>query len=122
MSHLNKWEREGLYREFSNKISGEEVLKFNLEIQGDSRFDDIRYVINDFTNIVDFDFSDLDVQKIAAIDNAASKSNPDIKVALISNSDPLLVWFNNYCDAMKGSKYVCKIFANTDDAYEWVSE
>ena len=122
MSHLNKWESNGLYRGFSNKITGEEVLKINLDIQGDPRFDDIRYVINDFTGIVDFDISDSDIEKIVAMDNAASKSNPKIKIALISIFEPLLVWINNYCDAMQGSRYECKIFDNTQDAYKWVSE
>ena len=122
MSMQYKWEKNGLYRQFTNKICGEEVLNINLNMQGDSRFDDIRYVINDFTKIVDFDFSDIDIHKISAVDNAASKSNPNIRIALVSTLEPLLVWIKLYCEKMKDSPYECEIFNNIDDAYKWVSE
>ena len=117
-----KWEEKGLCRQFTNKISGEEVLKMNLKLQGDSRFDDIRYVINDFTEIVDFDFSDIDIQKISVMDQAASMSNPNIKIAIVSTLEPLLVWIKLYCESMKGSPYKCEIFDHIDNAHKWASE
>ena len=117
-----KWEAAGLYRKFTDKINGGEVLGDNLKLQGDARFDAIRYVINDFTQIVDFDFSDLDVQKISINDNVASKSNPKIKIALISTHEPLLVWLKLYSKSMEGSLYKCDIFESADNAYKWASE
>lgn len=117
-----KWENKGLCRHFTDKIIGEEVLKMNLKLQGDSRFDDLRYVINDFTEIIDFDFSDIDIQKISVMDQAASKSNPHINIALVSTHEPLLVWIKLYCESMKGSLYKCEIFDHIDDAYKWVAE
>jgi len=116
-----KWEATGLYRIFTGKINGNEVLGDNLKLQGNARFDDIKYVINDFTQIVDFDFYDLDVQKISINDKVASKSNPYIKIALISAHEPLLKWLRSYADSMEGSIYKCDIFDNTDDAYKWVT-
>jgi len=116
-----KWEEEGLYRKFTDKINGDEILDDNLKLQGDVRFDDIRYVINDFTQIRDFDFSVLDVKKVAVNDEVASLSNPKIKIALISGYEPLLKWLKLYSESMEGSLYKCGIFDNSDDAYKWVS-
>ena len=121
MSHLNIWEKKGLYRKFENNINGEEVLMSNYSIQGDPRFDDIKYVINDFTQIIDFEVSSADINVIAATDNAASISNPDIKIAMISTHDPLLAWIKRYCEIMKDVPFECKIFSNIDDTYKWVS-
>jgi len=115
------WEATGLYRHFTNKINGQEVLNDNLNLQGDSRFDDIKYVINDFTDIADFDFSDIDIQKISITDKVASISNPTIKIAIITTIESLLVWIELYCKSMEGSLYDCKIFDNSEDAYKWVS-
>ena len=122
MSVEYKWESKGLCRVFTDTINGDEVLGDNLKLQGDIRFDNIKYVINDFTEVVDFDFSDLDVTKISVNDNVASQSNPYLKIALISTHEPLLVWLRLYCESMEGSLYKSKIFDNADDAYEWVSE
>jgi len=122
LSHLNTWENKGLYRKFENKISGEEVLTSNLTIQGDPRFDDIRYVINDFTQIVDFEVSGADINIIAATDNAAAISNPSIKIAIVSTHDPLLAWIKHYCEIMKDAPFECKIFDNINDTYKWVSD
>ena len=122
MSIQYKWENNGLYRQFTNKICGKEILNINLSMQGDPRFDDIRYVINDFTKVIEFDFSDLDIKKITVMDNAASISNPNIKNALVSTHEPLLVWIKIYCEIMESSPYECEIFDTVDDAYRWVSE
>ena len=122
MAHINRWEDKGLYRQFTNHVTGEEVLNINLTIQGDSRFDEIKYVINDFTQITTFDFSDMDIKLLAVTDNAAAKSNPNINIALILTLEPLLEWANLYCEYMKDAPYTCAIFDNVIDAEKWVSK
>ena len=121
MPHICKWEEKGLYRKFTDKVLGEEILRLNLAQQGDPRFDEIIYVINDFTQIVDFDINDRDVKKISAVDNIASRSNPNIRVAIVSTFKPLLEWIESYCEAMVGTPNECEIFSNVNDAYKWAS-
>ena len=121
MAHLNKWEDSGLYREFKDSITGKEVLDLNLDIHGDPRFDNIIYVINDFTKVNDFEFSDMDIKLIAVTDNVATLSNPRLKIALIVTLQPLIKWADSYCEHMKGSLYKTKIFDNLSDAKKWVS-
>lgn len=121
MSHHNKWEESGLYRKFTNIINGDEILNSNLSIHGDARFNDITYVINDFTQISGFEINNSDITKIATFDNVASLSNNHLKIAVVATLDSLLSWINLYCDKMHGAPYECKIFTNTDDAYVWVS-
>ena len=121
MAIENIWENRGLFRNFTEKITATEILSFNLTIQGDARFDTLRYVINDFTHLSDFVGSENDIEAIAAIDDAASMSNPYIKVAIISTSESFLAWANFYCTKMENTSYDCKIFANKNDAYDWVN-
>lgn len=121
MSYTNKWEKEGLYRIFTDKISGEEVLRSNLAIQGDARFDDIKYVLNDFTQTVEFEISDMDVNKIVATDGVAAISNARLKIAIVATLESLLDWIHLYCEKMQGSPFECNVFTNLDDAREWVS-
>jgi len=119
VAHSNTWEDAGLYRVFKDKISDDEVLKSNLSIQGDERFDCIKYVINDFTKMTDFEISDTGIHKIAAIDNVAAISNPNIKIAIVSTHEVFLSWVSLYVETMKGSPFECQIFDDVDSAYDW---
>ena len=120
MPHHLIWEEKGLYRKFIDSVSGEEVLNSILAIQGDARFDSIRYVVNDFSQIIDFEVSDLDIKKIVIVDNVAAMTNPNIKIAIVATYEPLLQWIELYCEKMEDSLYECKIFDNIDEAYQWV--
>ena len=119
MAHHYHWEEKGLLRTYNNKISGDEIFDSNLKLHGDIRFDDIDYVINDFTAVTDFEFNEEDIAKIAIVDNVASKSKPVLKIAIVATLEPLLDWINKYLSVMQDSPYQCQIFTNIDDAYEW---
>lgn len=122
MPHSNSWEEKGLCRIFTDKVSAEEVLKSNLSLHGDKRFDSIKYVINDFTRITDFEISDRGISTIVAVDNAAAITNPNIKIAIVSTYEEFLSWVELYVESMKGTPLECQIFADIDSAYRWVSE
>lgn len=122
MAYQNIWEEKGLCRIFTDKISGEEILTSNLSLHGDPRFDGIKYVINDFTKITEFEVSDLDITKIVIVDNVAAVSNSYLKIAIVAMLDPLLIWVQLYLERMQDSTFECAIFDNLNDAYKWVSE
>ena len=121
MSYHNHWEEKGLYRVFSNKISGEEILRSNLELHGHPRFTRLGYVINDFLNIAEFEISNLDVLKVSTLDNVATQTNDQIKIAIVATDEALLHWIHQYMKQMTDSPYPCKIFATVDDAQQWVA-
>jgi len=121
MAYKNHWEEKGLRRVFTGNISGEEVFGANLEIHGDARFDSINYVVNDFTQVVEFEISEIDIHKIVAIDNVAVMSNPYLKIAIVATLEPLLVWIQMYAENMRDSRYESAIFDNIYDAYSWAS-
>lgn len=121
MSHQNIWEKNGLYRIFTGKISGKEVMGSNLASHGNAHFDTIKYVISDFTQITEFEVSDDDISIIATIDNIAVKSNAELKIAIVVTLESLKIWVQLYCEKMQDSPYECKIFNSIGDARKWVS-
>lgn len=122
MAYQNKWGEKGLCRIFTDKVSGDDILDANLALHGDSRFDDISYIINDFSQIVDFQLSGMDIVKVATIDNVAALSKARLKIAIVATTDAVLDWVNLYCEKMVESPYECEIFSNLDCAYQWVSK
>ena len=43
------WEPEGVIRQFSGNVSAREFIQSVEQVQGDSRYDEMRYIINDFS-------------------------------------------------------------------------
>ena len=122
MAFQNYWKDSGLHRVFTDEINGEEILSSNLSIHGDARFDDIHYVLNDFTAIQTFVITDDDdVATIAAIDDVASLSKPVLKIAIVTTLEALLEWVHMYLEKMKNSPFDCQVFDTVEDARLWVN-
>jgi hypothetical protein len=119
MAFENYWERNGVTRTFNGFVDGQQVLDSIVEIGEDSRFDSVRYVINDFLNVVDIDISDRDVFRIAAIDRGASITNPNIRIAVVTNDNHMRDLAQRYGELMKDSPYQTLLFESIDAAREW---
>ena len=119
MAHQYHWEEKGLLRTYIDKISGGEIFDLNLKLHGDMRFDDLEYVINDFTAVTDFYVTEEDIMKIAIVDNVASMSKPVLKIAIVATLEPLLDWINKYLSVMQDSPYQCQVFASLEEARQW---
>ena len=121
-AHSNDWETLGLYRKFTDKVTGQEILTSNLELQRDPRFYDINFVLNDFTPIIDFDITNIDITKITVMDNVALKGNPNIKIAIVATLELFRKWVEIFVDTMKGTPFECTLFDSVEDARKWISK
>ncbi len=119
MAYQYIWKEHILYRVFTEDISGDEVLNSNLELQGDARFDDIKCLINDFSNISQFTLNVNDIDHFVAIDNASALSKKRLNIAMIATNQELLSWIYLYCAKMESSPYQCRLFDNIQSAQEW---
>ena len=86
MSYKTIWEENGaivrFYGEFNLKI----VAEAQGSVFGDSRSDNIKYLICDHTGVTVNDIDEDDIHFSVSIDECASKTNPYIKLALVSNN------------------------------------
>ena len=122
MSFINNWEDNGLHRKFTGEITGQEILESNLSIQGNPRFDHIKYVLNDFSSITEFEITSADVNIISTIDNVAAISKKSLKIAIVADDKNLLKWINEYLKMMQGSPYATALFSSNDDALKWAAQ
>ncbi len=120
MPYENVWEQQGVYRKYRGLVTGKEILKAAEEVEGDSRFDHIRYVINDFLAVTEQRISPKEIRIIAAIDKAAALSNPDIMVAIVATEQAIQEMAALYCDLSIDSPYPTRMFTGLDEAREWL--
>lgn len=81
------WKDNELLWELSEVISAEELHQINLDHQGDPRWDDLRYLIADFKNVISINLPEEKLIVVQAIDKAEAISNPYLKIASIANSN-----------------------------------
>ena len=75
------WKDNELLWELSGVISAEEFH------QGDLRWDDLRYLITDFKNVISNDLPEEELIVVQAIDKAKAISNSYLKISSIANSN-----------------------------------
>jgi len=121
MAFINNWEAKGVYKVFSGDVTGQEVLDSVIEIEEDRRFDQIQYVLNDFLAVNGVQASERDIALVAAIDRAASKSNPDIKIAVVATQQKIIELAQHYSRLIEDSPFQTQLFASVEDARNWLA-
>ena len=121
MSYENIWEDDGVYRKYNDFITGPELLQAIEDVHGHAKFDSISYVINDLLDVTEHGVTDYDLKRIAAIDSVAARSNPGIKIAVVSTMADIRDMALTYGELVKDTTYICEIFSSMDEAREWVA-
>jgi hypothetical protein len=121
MGYELQWRPKGVVKRFFGFITGAEILQSINDVEGDWRFDDLRYVIDDFLGVRGFDISFPEVDEYSAIDGSAARINPKIKVALVTADAELTLLCKQYAESPL-NRYPTKIVATLEDAQQWIEE
>lgn len=120
MAYRINWEEDGLRTVWTGRVTSQEILGFQKKVQGDARFDDIRYSFHDFLGCTGADYSADEMSEAAALDRAGSLSNPrPIKIAVVAIDASVLAMIGCYLNARQ-SPHPLRFFACVSDAEEWI--
>ena len=119
MPHTLSLRDGGLLRTFTGTITGSEIIEANLKLHGNYIFDDLNYVINDFSRINDCIFEEDDLLTLKTFDDVASLSKSHLKIAIIVTMDAFIDLAKIYCESMRQSSYDAKIFSSLACASKW---
>ncbi len=120
MPYQITWEPHGVCVRYTGPSSGEEVARFATEAQADSRFDDIRYALHDFTACTGAVFSQPTIEMLAATDAAASVTNRRVRVAVVTDRDDVKAMVDAYLKVGL-HPYPLRIFAGVEEARRWLN-
>jgi len=121
MPHTNIWESEGLYRKFTGEISGEEILDSNFELHIDPGFQEIKYIINDFSEVTGHTIENTHTKVYASTDDIVSQTKGELKIALVVTDTALISLAKTYREHMMDKVFECEIFQTIEDARKWVA-
>ena len=102
-------------------VTAEEVLTSNLSIHGDSRFEKLKYVYNDFSHIDDYVLNTFDISNITSIDNIAANYNENLKIIIVATNKGILKGAHIYADQLKDTSFQILVFENELSALKSIS-
>ena len=113
------WEHRGVIKHFSGFVTGPEIFQAGMDAEGDSRFDDYRYAINDFLDCTGSSISPDLVDEVAAVDLVAARVNRKIRIAVVATAPEIIVAATQYANSPM-NVYPTRIFSNRKDARAWL--
>ena len=119
MAYTMEWENKGVYWKYSGIVTGKEIVEGSTAIYGDSRFDSLAYKLVDFLDVQNVEMDKTEVALIAYQHQAAERSNPYIKNAIVIKSDNTLA--NKFAEFFTGSSWQVQVFYDIESANEWLS-
>ncbi|MBS4097034.1 MAG: hypothetical protein KGZ83_09400 [Sulfuricella sp.] len=114
------WEPRGVSKVFFGHVTAEEFMQSLVMVESDPRFDDLSFVINDFLGVDSFAVGEDEVLMAAAIDKGAAVSNPNIKVAVLSDDAQIQALAELYA-ASPLNVYPTATFSDAAQARDWLA-
>lgn len=113
------WETGGVVKRIFGQVTEPDLIDSVRKVEDDPRFDDIRFVINDFLAITGVTAQIPTIDEISAIDLAASWTNPRIRVAIVTTSPEITALATYYANSPMNT-YPTKLFTSLEDARHWL--
>lgn len=99
MSYSSIYEKFGIHFKMSGDVTAADLSLLEDELYRHREFDSLKYIIIDYTDAESFTMDEVEVKIAAARDKAASLSNPNLKILVISSDDKIidaLLQYNSY--------------------------
>lgn len=114
------WEHRGVHKRLSGHLSASEFQRSVEAIQADPRFDEIRFVINDFSAVTGHELDEQRLLELAAIQYGAQASNPQVRVVYVGADPQLARWIRSALIDSQRSLYRVALFDTLPQAREWL--
>jgi hypothetical protein len=114
------WEPEGVHKRFSDVVTARELIQSVEQVQRDPRFDEIHYVIDDFSNIAGHQLSDEVFIELSAINYGAHASNPNCRIAYVSTDPSLVKPIRDILVAGHLPSYQIEVWPSLSEARDWL--
>ena len=79
-------EPNGLYKRYTGRVLAQEIIRSDKATAASPDFDNLRYMLLDFTGVSSTDLTKEMIDQIAAIDRGASITNSRLKQAIVVNT------------------------------------
>ena len=113
------WEPHGVVLCFNGQVSINDILYATIAYQADPRFDDLLFVIADYSQITGCVANQPDIEVIWVADSGAAHTNPKIRKAVVTTSSDVIALAMQY-KGIGTPAFPVEIFATQSQARAWL--
>jgi hypothetical protein len=117
MSNTVSWERRGCFIAYSDHVTFSEFFGAIIAIHADENYNQVAFVIHDMTRVTTFDFSDVNMIKIASHELGARFTNPNVRPAVVSTNPTMIEMTKVFSEL---TKLQVGIFPTVTEARAWI--
>ena len=122
MPYEKHWEKGGVVTRYWGFIDGGELADSCESIAADPRFDDLRFVIQDFATIDGHDIDAASIERIAVCRIGSMASNPNIRVLMVTVDEGVAAVKSQLESPRYGETFETRVFASVTLARQWLKE
>ena len=120
------WEKKGVICQYHGMFVVNDLAQTSRVVCGDARFDTTQYSMIDLLGITDLEDRPIEqtlqmLKEIAFINAAAARSNPQIKVVIITSDETIAAFAAYYASELTICSWQASLFENIPMARDWVS-
>jgi hypothetical protein len=120
--HEITWERQGVTKRFWGAVTGEEFVRSSHEVETSPRFDDLRFIINDFSEITGHSIEEADIEKLAIIRVGSMRTNRNFRVVIVTTDSRLAAIPTAISKGSFVGTYETEAFATIALARQWLQQ
>lgn len=120
MAYELVWEAQGIHKLLSGFVSADEFIKSVDAVQGHPRFNEMRYVINDFSNVTGHGLTEDLLLRLEALHYGAHATNPRCRIFFVTKDEELANLVNKHLVESRLVGYEVVVTSTVAQAHLWI--
>ena len=113
-----EWDGQIVIQRVTGEVNVAEVLASKRELQGDPRFDRLRFLLQDLTGMTGWHLSPLQIEQLEAFDRGSMHINPSLRRAFVVRQE-LVAPMETGLRSVRIRGYETRFFTSHADARAW---
>ncbi len=113
------WGNKELNLKFSGKVIEDDLFDLIKFVQGNEKFDSLRYEIFDFPDVEEYQMSEKTLKIFVQINKASSITNPNLKMAIVIKDAGMVRMAELFIKEIGDSFRKVEWFSSVENEREW---
>lgn len=122
MTYILSWDRHVVTKTCTGYLSADEIVRSAEEIACHPSFDELQFIINDYSAVAGYVISADTIERIAVIYFGSLASNPNFQVLVVSSDPAILALFNSAIQPKNQDSAEMRAFPSVQSAKQWIAE
>jgi len=114
------WKPAGVYKKLSGFVTAIDLIRAAVEVQSDERFEDVRYIVKDLSEVTAHTLTTDAMTDLAVIHCGFRSVNPNCRIVFVCFDENLANVIKNTLTSQKLASYPVEVIRSVSEANDWL--